>query len=142
MLKQVKFHIVHIIGRTWRKWKVKRITLTYLNEGLVINKQEPIHHKVGSKPHPTPRGFLNKVGPTESNSRRIAQRWFYYVLFLFWKEWYGDTKVIGTCLEKFVVGNVLDWSLNKDTSNSLQRDMPRATLKHVSNSDHIVVNYT
>ena len=36
----------------------------YLTEG----SQKPTHRKVASKPHPTPRGFLSKVGPTCSNS--------------------------------------------------------------------------
>jgi hypothetical protein len=33
-----------------------------------VGSQEPIHRKVGRNPHLTPRGFLNKVGSTGSNS--------------------------------------------------------------------------
>ena len=36
--------------------------------------QEPTHCKIGSKPHPAPRVSLSRVGPTGSNSRRIARR--------------------------------------------------------------------
>ena len=43
--------------------------------------QEPTHRKVSSKPHHAPRGFLSKVGPTGSNSRRIAQRLLLLLLF-------------------------------------------------------------
>jgi hypothetical protein len=35
--------------------------------------QEPTHRKASSKPRPTPRGSSNRVGPTYSNSSRIAQ---------------------------------------------------------------------
>ena len=36
-------------------------------------KQKPTKCKVGSKPHPTSRRFLSKVGPTGSNSYWTAQ---------------------------------------------------------------------
>ena len=41
----------------------------------------PTHCKVGSKPHPAPRGFLNMVGPTGSNSCRSARRYILFYLF-------------------------------------------------------------
>jgi hypothetical protein len=48
-----------------------------------VRSQEPTHHKVGSKRHLTPRRFfLSRVGPTGSNSRRIAQRWLFVYLFI------------------------------------------------------------
>ena len=37
-----------------------------------VGSQDPTHRKVGNKPHLASRGFLNKVGPTGSKSRRIA----------------------------------------------------------------------
>ena len=39
-----------------------------------VGSQESTHLKVGNKLHPTPRGFLSRVGPTGLTSRRIAQR--------------------------------------------------------------------
>ena len=45
-------------------------------------KQEPTHRKVGSTPHPVPRGFLSMVGPTGSNARRIARRCFFFFFFI------------------------------------------------------------
>jgi hypothetical protein len=33
-----------------------------------IAKSPPIARYIGSKPHPAPRGFLSRVGPTSSNS--------------------------------------------------------------------------
>ena len=38
-----------------------------------LGSQEPTRRKVGSKPHPAPRGFLSKVGPMGSNSCRISR---------------------------------------------------------------------
>ena len=37
-----------------------------------LGSQEPTHRKVGSKPHTAPRGFLSRVEPIGSYSRRIA----------------------------------------------------------------------
>ena len=39
----------------------------YLTDKILaryVGSQEPTHRKVGSKPHPTSRGFLSRVGPT------------------------------------------------------------------------------
>ena len=48
----------------------------YLTEGkkLVrwVGSQEPTQCNVGMKPHPAPRGFSSRVGPTGSNSSWIA----------------------------------------------------------------------
>ena len=52
----------------------------YLYIDIYFNKQEPTHCKVGSEPHPAPRGFLSKIGPTGSNSCHIAGRWFFFLL--------------------------------------------------------------
>jgi hypothetical protein len=41
--------------------------------GQVGRKPRAPHRKVGSLPHHPPRGFLSKVGPTCSNSRRITR---------------------------------------------------------------------
>ena len=42
-----------------------------------VGSQEPTHRKVGSKSHPTSKGFLRRVGPSGSNARRIARRWLF-----------------------------------------------------------------
>ena len=39
--------------------------------------------KVVSKPHPAPRGFLSKVGPTSLKLHRIARRWLFIYLFIY-----------------------------------------------------------
>jgi hypothetical protein len=55
----------------------------YLTSFLLIylfHKQEPTHHMVSSKPHLAPKRFLRRVGPTSSNSRRIAWRWLFTYL--------------------------------------------------------------
>ena len=55
------------------KWKLARW----------VGSQELIHHKEGNKSHPARRGFLSKVRPTGSNSRRIAWRWLFMYLFIY-----------------------------------------------------------
>ena len=59
-----------------------RSSLTSIDMSNAMTKQEPTHRKVGSKPHPARRGFLSMVGPTGSNSRWIAQCWFFFSFLL------------------------------------------------------------
>jgi hypothetical protein len=69
--------------------------------------QEPTHHghKVDNKPHHAPRGLLSMVGPTCSNSRRIARCW----LFIYWfltpiVEWYTKRLAIENKAQKVTCG--------------------------------------
>ena len=48
-----------------------------------VGSQEPTHCKLGNKPHLAQRGFLSRVGPTGSNSCRIAQCWLFTYLFIY-----------------------------------------------------------
>ena len=62
-----------------------------------VVKQESTYHKVGSKPHPAPRGFLSMVGPTGSNSRRIARCWFFFFLFQGCSDANMTSQCVGGC---------------------------------------------
>ena len=62
------------------KWISKYCFILFIY--LYFYKQESTYRKVGSEPHHTSRGFLSKVGPTCSNSRRNAWRWFFFSFLL------------------------------------------------------------
>jgi hypothetical protein len=61
-----------------------------------VGSQEPTHHKVGNK-SPTnplaPREFLSKVGPMDTNSRWIAQRWLFIYLFIYVRLCVGSSSI-------------------------------------------------
>ena len=49
-----------------------------------VGSQELTHCKIDGKYHIEPRGFLSRVGPMDSNSRRIAQHWLVVYLRINW----------------------------------------------------------
>ena len=49
-----------------------------------VGSQELTHCKIDGKYHLAPRGFLSRVGPTDSNSRRTAQHWLVVYLRINW----------------------------------------------------------
>ena len=56
--------------------------MSFTSFSFLFYKQEPTHRKVGNKPHPIPRGFLSRVGPTCSNSRQIIPPRFFFTFSL------------------------------------------------------------
>ena len=69
----------------WSGWKVIPVVkpFVYLTEITSwIGRKPRAHPPQGSEPHHVPRGFLNKVGPTGSNSRRIVRHLLFIYLFI------------------------------------------------------------
>jgi len=97
----VNFPLWNLLS-TWREKLIRQ-----------AENQEPTHCKVGSKPHHASRGFLSRVGPTSSNSRRIAWHWL-----LIWKACTFQSWVLPFLVKFLEVGVFLGpFTMNRSTSD-------------------------